>query len=253
MQVTDTPAIRKKIAIAKEYSDRVKSIYAGYHAELTRIWGRYLTLLKSAVQMGGNTSRVLDALISELYELLSRVIEGSVTLACEREEVDRNLYSMLIPLAVAECNVEYYEYSLSRYEEILQQELAFAMEYGLVSDMELFLSNPTAYAAGMENGLFKLKEGISSVEKGVSYSFADNMKKLGLSVAALAFTNAEYELWKSLGGVDGYFGVRNSSYPCSLCDSYAYQFIPLSQGMIYPLHNRCVCSIVPLRQSELQE
>ena len=200
-----------------------------------------------------NTSRVLDSLIGELRELLARVIEGSVTLACEREEVDRDLYAMLIPLSVEQCNVEYYEYTLSRYEDILQQELSFAMEYGLVSDMELFLSNPSAYAAGMEDGLLKLKEGVSSVQKGISYSISDNMKKLGLSVAALAYTNAEFELWKSKGGIDGYFGVRNSNYPCSLCDSYAYQFIPMSQGMIYPLHNRCVCSIVPLRQSELRE
>lgn len=251
MQITETPQLRAKIAIAREYSDRVKSIYAAYSAELRKIWRRHLSMLRQAIAVGGSTSRVLDLLIAELEELLLRVIEGSITLACEREEVDRDRYLMLIPMSVPQCNLDYYEYTLSRYGGILREEIALAIERGYGEDIERMLEDPMLYMSGKKDGLIALKEGVSQVEKGVSYSFLGNMKKLGISVAALAFTNAEFELWKANGGVDGYFGVRNSSYPCSLCDSYAYRFIPMSQGMVYPLHNRCVCAVIPLRQSEL--
>ena len=118
--------------------------------------------------------------------------------------------------------------------------------------MNLFLFNPTAYMNDKKNGLLALKEGITGVSKGVAYAFGDNMKKLGISMAALAYTNSLAEIWNVKGGVAYYFGVRNSNYPCPLCDSYAHIPIPFSQGMIYPLHNRCVCSIVQVYQNEIE-
>ena len=253
MQIIDTPQLRSKIAIARQYGDRVKSISAAYNTELSKIWTRHLSLLKKAVLTGEDTSYILNSLIRELRILLARVIEGCIDLSCEREEVDRDTYSMLIPLSVPQCNVDYYEHTLSKYGDTLQQELDFAIGREYIEDIDLFLLNPMLYMSKRDGGLVALKEGVTEVSKGVSYSILDNLKKLGISVAALSYANAQMELWKDRGDMIGYMGVRNSNYPCPLCDSYANRFIPMSEGMVYPLHNRCVCSIIPLRQSELQE
>lgn len=252
MQLPDSPQIRTKIALAKKYGNRIKTLSTAYDVELERIWKRHLQMLKASLSSDGMVKSILDSLIDSLRELLLCLIEGSMRVACEREGVeDTDMQILLLQTAVPQCSISYYEDTLVRYRSILESEMAFAGNNEISADLDLFLLNPMAYMSGRKNGLLALKEGIGEVSKGVSYSLRDNMKKLGISVAALAYTNAEYELWKNTGLVSGYIGVRNSSYPCPLCDSYAYRFIPMAEGMVYPLHNRCVCSIVPLHQNEI--
>ena len=229
----------------------MKSISFAYNAELSRIWNRHLTLLKKAAINSQYTNSILDSLIDSLRDLLSRVIAGCISLAIEREEVqDENLVS-LIPLMVAQCNVTYYDTTLDKYKGILREEIAFAVENGYTDELPIFLENPLAYLSLKQTGLIGFKESVADAGKGVSYSFSENMKKLGISAAALAYANAQFSIWNQNSGIAGYFGVRNSTYPCALCDSHAYEFFPMSAGMIYPLHNRCVCSIVQVYQNEL--
>lgn len=251
MQLPDSPQLRAKIARAREYGDRIKALSATHNTQVERIFRRHLTLLKSALASGGSTAAILDSLLSSLRELLEALISGSAQVACEREEADSDTQLALLLATISMCDISYYEDTLTRYRNILDDEVRFAIEGGYTADIDLFLLNPMAYMSGKKNGLQDLKEDIGDVSKGVSYSFAENMKKLGISVAALVYANAEFELWRNMGDIEGYMGVRNSSYPCALCDSWAHVFVPMSQGMIYPLHNRCVCSIIPLRQSEL--
>jgi hypothetical protein len=243
--------MREKITLAKKYGDKVKSITFAYNNELRSLWERHLSLIKKSTSNSAYVDAILDSLVDSLRDLLSRVIAGVITLAMEREDVQDENMGELIPLMVAQCNVAYYNDTLDKYKGILREEIAFAIENGYLDELHIFLESPLAYLSLKQHGLMDFKQSVTDAGKGVSYSFSENMKKLGISAAALAYANAQFSLWNQNSAISGYFGVRNSSYPCSLCDSYAYRFIPMSEGMVYPLHNRCVCSIVPVTQSEL--
>ena len=247
----DTPQMRAKIALAKEYGDKVKSISFAYNRQLRSIWERHLSLIRKAIAKREYIEPILDSLISSLRELLSQVIDSTIGLAYKREDLDDKNIISFIPMMAAQCNVSYYDDTLLKYKGILQEEIDFALENGYTDELPIFLDNPLAYLTLKQTGLLSFKDSIQEAGKGVSYSFGENMKKLGISVAALAYANAQFSIWNQNSAISGYFGVRNSSYPCPLCDSYAYRFIPMSEGMVYPLHNRCVCSIVPVTQSEL--
>ena len=245
------PQFRERIALAKEYGDRGKALSSDYNGQLDAIWSRYRYKIRQAVLAGSPIEPILDSLMKEMRSLLQMLLDNCVYLVCEREDMDYDIYKNLLPQSVQQCNADYYDYTLSKYKDILSSEIAFATEGRSLGDINLFLANPLGYMSSKKGGLLELKRGIDNVDKGVSYSFSENMKKLGVSAAALAFAFGMYNMWQNKGEVGYYFGVRNSTYPCSLCDSYAYEPIPMSQGMIYPLHNRCVCSIVPIYQSEL--
>lgn len=245
------PQFRERIALAKEYGDKVKALSLDYNGQLDTIWSRYRHKIRQAVLAGNPIEPILDDLMREMRSLLQMLLDNCVYMVCDREDMDYDRYKALMPLSVEQCNATYYDYTLSKYKDILLSEITFATDGRSLGDINLFLANPIGYMSSKKGGLLELKRGIDNVDKGVSYSFSENMKKLGISAAALAYSFGMLEAWKTNGGVAGYFGVRNSTYPCSLCDSYAYEFMPLSQGMIYPLHNRCVCSIVPIYQNEL--
>lgn len=247
----DNPNLKAKIELAKKYGDKVKSVSLAYNAELSRLWNRHLTLLQKASINSQYADSILDSLIDSLRELLSRVIAGVIALAMEKEEMQDENMGELIPLMVAQCNVAYYNDTLDKYKGILREEIAFAVENGYLDELPIFLENPLAYLSLKQHGLIDFKESVKDAGKGVSYSFSENMKKLGISVAAMAFTNAQFSIWNQNSGIIGYFGVRNSNYPCAMCDEQAYQFVPMSAGMIYPLHNRCVCVPVYLTQNDL--
>lgn len=246
----DSPREKQKIAQAKAYGNRVKEISYAYNEEVERIWRKHMSSLKLALKLGEDTSHIVDVLVNEMRILLMDALDSSWQTAMAREGLEKEIPFRNLTFDVPQCNIDYYEETLDKYKEILTLEMLIAQELGLADELELFLLNPKVYMSGRENGIVELQERVPG-GKGVSYSFLENMKKLGISAAALSYSFALYHIWKSEGAVQFYYGVRNSSYPCSLCDSYAYMLIPMAQGMVYPLHNRCVCSIVPVYQSDM--
>lgn len=247
----DSPSERAKIALAREYGDRVKALSYSYNEEVERVWKKYLPSLRLALGRGEDTEYIVDSIISEMRALLVILIQDAADLAVEREtdnDADRFLFG-LIPFEVEQCNINYYEEPLAKYREILELDLIIAKEMGFADELEMFLYNPLAFLAGDANGLTRLKNEVPAGQ-GVSYSFFENMKKIGISAAALSYTNALHHIWNEKDDVLYYYGVRNSNYPCPLCDSHAYVLHPMTE-MVYPLHNRCVCSVIPLRQSDM--
>ena len=248
----DSPREKEKIALAKEYSDRVKAISYSYNDELERVWRKWMPSLRLALQRGDATAAIVDALVSDMRALLVFVVQDAADLAVEREfGTDNPKYLLygLLPLEVPQCNISYYEEALDKYREILELDLIIATEMGFADELEMFLYNPLAFLAGDADGLIRLKNEVPA-GKGVSYSFFENMKRLGISAAALSYANALHHIWQKEGAAVFYYGVRNSNYPCELCDSYAYVLQPMGQ-MVYPLHNRCVCTIVPVYQNDM--
>ena len=248
----NNPQVQEKINNALRYGNVLKEKALEHNTIARSLIDNYIRKIHTAVQRGEDYTQYIDALLFDLGFLLDTVFSDSVTLAVEKEGQNAQLDTLLytIPLATEQCRLSYYQVTLDKYRSILSNEIIFAIESGYSHDLAMFLSNPQGYIADKKRGLEELKTSITDVSRGVSYSFLDNINKLVVSAAALSFTNAQMHLWKENSDIVGYMGVRNSNYPCALCDSYAYQYIPLSSGMIYPLHNRCVCSVVYLTRNE---
>lgn len=243
--------VKEKIAQALQYSGMIKDTVLARSHTSGVIIDNYINKIRNAMARNDDYTPLIKELIFELEFQIESVLESSIRLAAQREDADIDILLYTLPLYMPKCGLDYYRTTIQRYEAILIEELQYAKENGIVNDLATFLSNPQGYISSKKNGLQTLKESVTSVQRGVSYSIYDNIKKLIASGAALSFTNAKMYLWEKSGTVIGYMGVRGSNFPCALCDSYAYVFIPMSSGMIYPLHNRCVCAIVPLTRNEI--
>lgn len=244
-------SVQEKEAIAQEYSDKVKALARRFNIDTQRLLKAYFPLIQRAVSQGYSVDSIIDSLAAEIETLMDELINKSITFAIEREEEDKDICLPLIASLVPECSLDYYLEALEKYKRILKEEIDLAVEMGYTNDLIIFLSNPQGYASGKKGGLLALKEGVSEVSSGVSYSLGENLRKIGISISALVLTNAIFWLWGRNGEIIGYYGKRNSNYPCPYCDDHAYIFYPMSMGMIYPLHNRCVCAVIPLRLNEI--
>lgn len=250
-QIYDTPQIRERISQAKRDVGRIRDMALEFNVDIEGLISLYMKQIRYAILSHSDYTHLISELEHTLNGLIDELLKKTIQLACEREGYDYNIFQYILPMDAPQCSLGYYADTMARYKSILIDEITFAVDGGYVDDLTVFLDNPTAYMSDKKGGLLELTYAVSEAGRGVSYSFSENMKKLGISVAALSYANAVFSLWKRDGNIVGYFGVRNSSYPCPLCDSYANVFIPISQGMQYPLHNRCVCSVVPLYQNEL--
>lgn len=250
-QVYNNPVIQDRINRARKDVDEIKRKALEFNLNIEGLFSSYIKDIRYAILSRRDYRSIIDELSEAVDAQIESILSNSMRLACEREGYDYDTLRYIFPLEAIECSYNHYTDTITKYYDILREEIAFAIDSGYIEDLPIFLSNPQAYMSSKKNGLNELKGAISEAGRGVSYSFSENMKKLGISVAALSYANAELALWKRNGAIEGYFGVRNSDYPCPLCDEYANVFIPISQGMLYPLHNRCVCAVVPLYQNEL--
>lgn len=98
------------------------------------------------------------------------------------------------------------------------------------------------------------------LNKGVAQVLVNKGQHLGMGISNASyvaintlgrFTIADAWMYDDYLGMDaqgaiGYIGHRGSSFPCSLCDEAVNIFHAISEGMIYPLHPRCVCYVTPV-------
>ena len=109
-----------------------------------------------------------------------------------------------------------------------------------------------------------LKEAIRSNEfearniksKGVSYGQGiSNSMAVALTLVAQDtifrfYNKLLHDSWSNDNSIAGWISIRNSSYPCDLCDSQAYVFHPMSEFFM-GYHRRCVCLAVPVTKNML--
>lgn len=241
----------ERIREAKSFSDAIKQYSTTFGLKADRLIRSCIHNIHLALLRGEPIGGLLDELFLDLEQMLLDCLDYTFNLACERENADTSRWLYLFPLLDSRCSLSFYQDAIGKYRNIIEQEIEFAQRSGFSRSMETFLLNPQGYISKKKDGLLRLKEGVSEVNKGVSYSLMDNIKKIGITALTVSGLAAMYHLWQDRGVV-AYYGIRNSNYPCSLCDDYARRIIPMSEGMVYPLHNRCVCSVVYVNQNELE-
>lgn len=84
--------------------------------------------------------------------------------------------------------------------------------------------------------------------KGISKSSLLALTLVGQDFAFRAYNKTLNDIWSLDNSIVGWISVRNSSFPCQLCDSEAYIFHPITE-QFYSWHPRCVCLCVPITRN----
>ena len=80
---------------------------------------------------------------------------------------------------------------------------------------------------------------------GVSQSALLALTLVGQDTAFRFYNRNLREAWLLNNTISGWISIRNSSFPCQLCDSQAYVFHPMSE-LFQAWHRRCVCLCIPV-------
>ena len=84
--------------------------------------------------------------------------------------------------------------------------------------------------------------------KGISKSSLLALTLVGQDFAFRSYNKTLNDIWSLDNSIVGWISVRNSSFPCQLCDSEAYIFHPITE-QFYSWHPRCVCLFVPITRN----
>ncbi len=104
-----------------------------------------------------------------------------------------------------------------------------------------------------------IKEAIKSNEyeatnlKAKGFSYGNGVQKSSLMGLTLVVQDSLFRFynktlndsWLTDGNILGWISIRNSSFPCQLCDSESYIFHPITETFV-SWHRRCVCLCVPI-------
>ena len=85
---------------------------------------------------------------------------------------------------------------------------------------------------------------------GVSQSALLALALVGQDTAFRFYNRNLREAWLLNSTISGWISIRNSSFPCQLCDSQAYVFHPISE-LFQAWHRRCVCLCIPVTNNML--
>ena len=80
---------------------------------------------------------------------------------------------------------------------------------------------------------------------GISQSALLALTLVGQDTAFRFYNRNLREAWLLNNTISGWISIRNSSFPCQLCDSQAYVFHPMSE-LFQAWHRRCVCLCIPV-------
>ncbi len=80
---------------------------------------------------------------------------------------------------------------------------------------------------------------------GVSQAALLALALVGQDTAFRFYNRSLREAWLLNNTISGWISIRNSSFPCQLCDSQAYVFHTISE-LFQAWHRRCVCLCIPV-------
>ena len=83
---------------------------------------------------------------------------------------------------------------------------------------------------------------------GISQSALLALTLVGQDTAFRFYNLNLREAWLLNNTISGWISIRNSSFPCQLCDSQAYVFHPMSE-LFQAWHRRCVCLCIPVKNN----
>lgn len=256
---------RAEIALASAVDDILKE----YAERMIRVCYKY-NIDPQNFSFGAN-----DNMRQEIYAILDDLLEELLSLI-EEDSVPQNrknkhygaLVDWLVTLGTHNKDLRWTtSYYISRFAKDVEA-LVTAMRYAkydvnkavlraipmlhtlYVSPevMATMKSGKPFSADGIRTGGTKYDPFTHRPTVGLSKYGATNLVTMARSTLAKTWMKSEF-MEAEDEGVGGYYVFRGSSYPCeSICDMQVGWFHPMSQGMILPLHSRCCCFAVFVKE-----
>ena len=271
--------IKRRIAFADELGGKVDDILVEGAERIAKICLQYHIpakdfLLKANKQMYERITAVMDELEERIFQL---IMTYSLHIS-DNDERKEGLIAYLASLGKNDMDMrETLDAYLFRYMydmEALMASLLLAREKGkekALSDAsiiakvkmaqhtvyttpEVKMAMSAKYMPTMKAQYVKLmgvhrdNTGLSTA--GVSNSNANNVINMAKNTMNMAWMkNLEMDFEQD-DGIEGFFVMRGSSYPCALCDSMV-GFHPATDSDLLPqYHAHCACIAVPMRKEE---
>lgn len=83
------------------------------------------------------------------------------------------------------------------------------------------------------------------IQKNKYKSALNNLVRLHRDSIIRAYNHAINSIWLGNGSIIGWYTIRGSSYPCTLCDDNIGVFHPKDE-FFYGYHPRCCCMMIPV-------
>jgi len=254
--------VLRRESAANGLASLVDSLLADAAAKITQIAYKYGVDAKNFLlspsyneQMFAEISQVLDELEDEILDLTE-----SYSLKCTKDE-KKKLWLLPWLLALGRGNKglrRTLEDRLWIFSRDLEAMIAAAANAKMsqTKAVSVIRSNiHTAYnMPGMQSAfanasLFKAQyirtRGVKKGKRGQSNSESNNIIRFAKTTLQMSWMHYHHNLYEEQGAA-GYYVLRGSTYPCSLCDSMV-GFHPIDDVEGYPpYHAHCQCFTVPV-------
>jgi len=198
--------------------------------------------------------KIIDELSGDIYDSVSSRAKKAINLAYQKEhEVFKNaLFISFMSLLIDGKTIAD---RINSYLSGLKLEIESYIAVGLNnSDSMTSIFNNWYYNRKKPYNSSIIKSNIGKFEaeglnKGIRFGSGYNsssfmgLKELEMNNTFQSYNYILNEIWKEKG-INGWYTVRGSNYPCPICQAQVGKFHPMSDKFL-GYHNRCCCIMLP--------
>lgn len=262
-----------KTIIEKEdkYRSAVLKIMALSETDILNILKKYVTRIISASvpykskdftfskikSLNNKIDNIIKSINIEILSISSKREEAASKVACDRlgTSYDENIVNSFdneeIQGSTYEERVKYY---LSNFKKEMEAFIAigFALEYSNLQIYNTWMVNRKNPLGSILFKKFFMKmsasylNGKTKFGKGFASSSFVGLKTMEMDNTFQSYNYTQNSIWKDDKGIEGWYTVRGSNYPCPECDSHVGEFHDKKE-IFYGYHPRCCCIMIPLK------
>lgn len=234
--------IKELIEISVSYADLGKSFHFSAHPELEK-----------------EVNRILNQLRTDIFNIIYIRAESVNNLAFEKENEEKHDKYLLLLLTSVFAG-KTLEIRIDEYVRLMRSEVEAYIAAGIsagLSRTQILLTYLTwikkPYSAPMLLQAFKIKgfKAERIVSRGLTFgtgrytSAFNNLIRLQQQTIFQAYNYTINSIWLNNNRIVGWYTVRGSSYPCSICDDNVGIFHP-KEEFFFGYHVRCCCIMLPV-------
>lgn len=256
--------VEKRKSIAIKYMDRVINQMALSNTDITSVIRRYAAKLIEESYKNKNISEekvsgIIEGLQKELFNIIYIRCLNADAIAHEKEKETRTDKYVLAFFSLEVSGLTIQD-RIKNYSQQIRYEIEAYITAGINRGMNpvqilnsylTWLKNPFASPLILEairKGILKneaLLNKISILQKNKYKSALNNLVRLHQDSIIRAYNHTINSIWLANKNIVGWYTVRGSSYPCTVCDMNIGLFHSKDE-FFYGYHPRCCCLMLPV-------
>ena len=203
--------------------------------------------------------KIFDKLLSDIFNIIYLRSENVDIIAHQKEKAQRNNKYLHIFLASQIAGLTLDD-RIYKYVDMLRSEIEAYIAVGLANGYTqsqiinlyiIWLKNPYACPQILKAFNTKGYKAERIKNKGITFgkgkyiSSFNNLLRLEQQTIFQAYNHTINSIWLSNRNIVGWYTIRGSAYPCSICDDNIGVFHPKDE-FFYGYHIRCCCIMLPI-------